>query len=181
MSPELAGLDQRMRAVLCPLNAEQTQREPPGRPGAWSVLQIVEHLRLTYRSTCASFEVRLGKGTPTLAQPTLVQRVGQFALLRLGYFPTGRRAPEPVCPAAGLEPQSGLELADGFREDLTRMDESIARAQGLFGEQRAISHQVLGPLSACEWRGFHRIHGLHHLKQIEAIRAQRDRVQVEPG
>jgi hypothetical protein len=172
MSPELAGLEVRMNAALRALDAEQAQSVPLRRPDAWSIQQIVEHLRLTYESTCATFEVRILKGTPTRAKPTLAQRAGQVAVLRLGYFPSGRQAPERVCPAVRLEPQSGWELAERFCDDLARMDDWIARAERLFGEQQAVSHTVLGPLSAREWRAFHRVHGVHHLKQIEAILAQ---------
>ncbi|MGZ7099671.1 MAG: DUF1569 domain-containing protein [Candidatus Angelobacter sp.] len=33
-----------------------------------------------------------------------------------------------------------------------------------------MDHPVLGPLTAAEWRKFHLVHGLHHVKQIRSLR-----------
>ena len=51
-----------------------------------------------------------------------------------------------------------------------QIDELTRRGEELFGDQSAVSHSVLGPLSMQEWRRFHLIHGRHHVKQIQAIR-----------
>ncbi len=175
MSPELTTLELRLRSPIEPLNATQTQLSPRERPECWSIQQIVEHLLLTYQLTSVTFEARLAKGTPTRARPSLGQRMGQFAMLKLGYFPYGRKAPETVHPAAPSILQSGREIAAVLRTDLERMDALIGRAELVFGRgTQAISHQILGPLTSQQWRKFHLIHGLHHLKQINRIRGERN-------
>ena len=174
MSPELTNLELRLRSAIEPLNATQTQLSPTERPEGWSVQQIMEHLLLTYRVTCETFEARLAKGTPTRARPSVVQRLGQVLMLRLGYFPQGRRSPANVHPAVPSILQSGGEIATVLHRELERMDALISRAELTFGRStQAISHQVLGPLTSRQWRTFHLIHGLHHLKQIDSIRKER--------
>lgn len=87
------------------LTAEETQVRPA--VGRWSIQQVVEHLTMTYAATCAVVEVRVSKGTATKARPTLAQRVGQFAIIRMGMFPPGREAPAMVMPGETVERLSG--------------------------------------------------------------------------
>lgn len=157
----LGGLDER-----------QTQLRPRVSRDRWSIQQIVGHLALTYAATVDAMEARITKGSPTLAKPTLAQRTGQFALLRIGYFPRGRQAPPRVTPLPENAMPSGnliANLTDGLRE----MDRKTAAAEAVFGRShRTVRHMVLGPLSIDQWRKFHLIHGRHHIKQIRAIRAE---------
>lgn len=174
MDPILQQLQREIAASLQGLDATQTQIRPSAtNPDKWSIQQIAQHLTLTYANTEVAVNGRLVKGTPTRTQPTLQQRIRQYAVTTLGYFPSGREAPSPVCPPACSQPLSGEDLAQEAATGLARIDQLFAQAESLFGSSRSISHVVLGPLSIHQWRRFHLIHGRHHMQQIRAIRAAR--------
>jgi hypothetical protein len=172
MSPELERLESRLAEQIQGLSASQTQSGPQHRVGAWNIQQIVEHLLLTYQLSAANFEGRIEKGTPTRARPTLSQRLGQVLLLRLNFFPPGRKAPGETLPSAPFHLRTGAELAAMLHAELARLDDLITRAELSFGTRQAVSHPVLGPLSASQWRKFHLVHGTHHTRQIRAIRGE---------
>ena len=166
----LQQLQQEIATSLQGLDATQTQLRSVTDPDKWSIQQIVKHLNLTYTNTEVAISARLAKGTPTRAQPTAQQRIRQFAVTTLGYGPSGREAPTPVCPPADSPPLSGKELTHETATGLARIDQLFTQAEAIFGSHRAISHIVLGPLSIHQWRRFHLTHGRHHLRQIRAIR-----------
>jgi hypothetical protein len=59
-----------------------------------------------------------------------------------------------------------------FAEKISAMDAVIAKAEERFGSQiPLVDHPILGPLRAAQWRKFHWVHGRHHLKQLERLRA----------
>ena len=181
MSPDLTRLREEVLQAVQGLSALQTQAARHDRPGSWNIQQIVEHLILTYQLSSVNFESRLARGTPTRATPTFAQRTGQFVLISLGYFPPGRMAPLETQPSTPYHLRSGDELAASIRAELQRMDLLIDRAESLFADLQAISHPVLGPMSCRQWRIFHRVHGLHHVKQIRTILRQEDRESREQG
>ncbi len=125
---------------------------------------------LSYKSTCTALELRLNKGTPTLATPSRRQQVAQLTVITLGHFPKGVKAPDFVDPGPTTQPRSGLQLAAEAYQALHRMDRLLGQTQSLFGSRQAVSHQLLGPLRASQWRRFHLVHALHHIHQIQAIR-----------
>ena len=170
MHQDLRRLETAVTNALEGLNQRATQASPRSHPEKWSIQQIVEHLLITYRGSIPAIQARIDKRRATRARPTLRQRVGQFAIITLRRFPRGRRAPAAVSPPLPSTIRSGQELAQWMRAELAKMDEVTARGQHLFGDRRAVSHIILGPLSMHQWRRFHLIHGLHHLKQIRAIR-----------
>jgi hypothetical protein len=170
MQENLKHLEAELVVVLSGLNARDAQLTPHANPGKWNIQQIVEHLLLSYRSTVTVIKVRLEKGKPTQARPSLQQRIGQFGLIEMGYFPRGRKAPAQVCPTLPASLRNGEELTRRVHEELAVMAEVLAQGEGLFGSRRFASHAVLGPLSARQWRGFHLVHGRHHIKQIRTIR-----------
>jgi hypothetical protein len=171
MDTILQQLHKEIVSVLEGLDSTQTQLVPPSSPEKWSIQQIIQHLCLTYAFTEAAFEARLAKRTPTRAQPTFRQRIGQFSVITLGIFPNGREAPERVAPPRVVSPVCGADLALYADDHLTRIDKLANQAEALFGHGRCISHMILGPLTIHQWRRFHLIHGRHHLKQIRAIRS----------
>ncbi len=169
MDESLQVLDTRLRGLICSLDAEGTQES---RPGKWAIQQVVEHLILTYSSTTALIESRLEKGRPTQARPTFSQHCKRFLVVDLRYFPRGISAPEAVVPPADADPQSGEQIASRFTTHLASMDAALQRAAARFdGRLPIASHRLLGPFSADQWRRFHVVHGMHHLKQIRAIRS----------
>jgi hypothetical protein len=35
-----------------------------------------------------------------------------------------------------------------------------------------LDHPILGPLTAAQWMKFHRVHGMHHVKQMQRLRRE---------
>jgi hypothetical protein len=78
-------------------------------------------------------------------------------------MPPGRRALESATPKNG----AGLQALRQFNDALVAMDATLADAEKRFGTRvKLLDHPVLGPLSADQWRRFHRTHARHHLKQV---------------
>lgn len=167
-------LQQEISRSLQGLDAPQTQLRPPaspGRPQKWNIQQIIEHLLLTYAETETALNARIAKRTPTRTQPGFLQCISQYTVCRLGYFPSGRKAPPLVTPPSAESPLSAEQLSQAAADHLARLDQSCNQAAEIFGHTaRCATHMVLGPLSIDQWRRFQFIHGRHHLKQIAAIR-----------
>jgi len=172
MHPTLKCLEAELTGSLTGLSAADLGVVPADRPGKWCIHQIVTHLLLSYESTIDVFETRLAKGTPTRAKTLLMQRLGQIYILRLGRFPRGRKAPVAVSPTHTFQRCSVEELIDRIQAALTRFDGLATQAAEIFADRSAISHVVLGPMSADDWRTFHLVHGRHHIAQILEVRKQ---------
>ncbi len=172
MSGAIDELQHELGALLAGLTVEQVQKRPAARAEAWSVQQIAEHLLRTYDLTLGIFEERLLKGRCTKAKPTMQQRLAQWGITRLGYFPRGRKAPEQVTPQAVLPAESGYEIFARLTARLAALQTIFVEAETAFGQRRCVSHMVLGPMSVEQWRRFHAVHGEHHLKQMRAIRSE---------
>ena len=172
MHKDLRRLETELAKALADLDPVQTQAAPVDQPDKWSIQQITEHLLGTYRSTITALQARVEKRSATRSKPTIRQRIGQFFVISLGRFPYGRVAPSAVSPSCPSTIRSGEDLAQKVSVELTRLDQLTARGEHLFGDRRAVAHIILGPLSMQQWRRFHLIHGLHHLKQIRAIRRE---------
>lgn len=173
MDQNLHLIDIEMRAALAGLDARQTQATPEGHPEKWSIQQIVEHLLLSYGASAGVVRERLLKRKPTKAIPTVQQRLGQWMLIGLGYFPAGRKSPASVTPSVPLVLQSGEELAGKVNRALEEFDGLTREGERVLGTGRAASHLVLGPLSMAQWRRFHLVHARHHLQQVGRIRRER--------
>jgi hypothetical protein len=171
MNPVLNQLQREIASSLRGLDSAQTQLRIPSRPGKWSIQQIIEHLLLSYSGTEMALNARLAKQSPTRAKPSLMEHIGQYTVISLGYFPTGREAPPLVTPPPTAHTLFGEELAEAASEHLRHVDTLCEEAERLFGSNnRCAGHMVLGPLSINQWRKFHLIHGEHHLRQVVAIR-----------
>jgi DinB superfamily len=160
----LQRLQQEIAAAIDGLSCEQLKRHPPGK---WCVGEVLEHLYLTYTGTLKGFE-RVNEGGKRLATgQTWKQRARTLIVVALGYLPSGREAP-PVARPRGSPPEKvlaeiGLKIAE--------MDERIASCEQKLGSRRKLlDHPILGPLTAAQWRKFHLVHGLHHVKQIRRLR-----------
>jgi Protein of unknown function (DUF1569) len=147
------------------LNDEALQRHPEGK---WSTAEILEHLYLTYTWTIKGFERCLTAGKPLARSPSLQERLRVWVVVGLGYLPEGRKAPKNTMPG-GLPPP---HVKAGVAAQISAMDALIASAEAKYGRQtRVLDHPVLGPLRAREWRKFHWVHGAHHMRQIQTLRA----------
>ncbi len=90
-------------------------------------------------------------------------------MVGFGYLPSGRKAPAHAQPRGLPSPQAASAIAAKIAE----MDEVIARCQEKFGPRvKVLDHPFLGPFSTSQWRKFHLVHGLHHVKQIQTLRSQ---------
>jgi hypothetical protein len=170
MDDDLQRLERALTGVLAGLTAAQTQSTPTAHPQKWSIQQIADHLLRTYRSTVPALQVRIEKCSPTRAKPSPRQRVFQFLLLTLGHFPAGWQAPAAVAPSLPATVETGDELTAKIGRELAEIDRLTRLGERVFGKRRAATHMILGPLSMRQWRRFHLVHGLHHVRQIEAIR-----------
>ncbi len=149
------------------MSADMLARRPA--EGKWSAAEVLEHLYLTYTGTIRGLEKCLEAGKPLARVPTLMDRARTTVVVKLSYMPGGRQAPKNAVPR-GLPSEKVLaEVA----EKIVAMDAIIAQAEARFGKDcRLLDHSILGPLQACEWRKFHWVHGLHHVKQLERLRGQ---------
>lgn len=138
----------------------------------WSIQQVIGHLVMTYRSTCAILQSRLEKGRPLLTKPTIRQRGMQLFVTRFGYFPNDLPAPPTVLPVhAPLTSMGGKDLLQTLQRELEAMELLLEQCRVQFAKQRVATHIILGPLTVEQWIQFHCVHGRHHAKQIRRIRA----------
>lgn len=166
MDPHLTTLQHAISSSVDGLSAEQLAWHPAEK---WCASEILEHLYLTYTGTTKGFGRILAAGQPLGNKPTLKNRAQTLIVLGLGYLPSGRKAPAHSQPR-GLPSQ---QVAAGIATKIAEMDEAIALCQEKFGSQvKVLDHPILGPFSTGQWRKFHLVHGLHHVKQIRALREQ---------
>ncbi|MGA7381713.1 MAG: DUF1569 domain-containing protein [Terriglobales bacterium] len=137
--------------------------------GKWSAAQVLEHLYLTYAGSVKGFERCLQEGRPLAGTVTFKEQLATLLVTELGYFPEGRKAPELTIPRG----MAAEEVVKAIGEKLAVMDEIITQCETRFGRStRILDHPVLGPLTVRQWRKFHLVHALHHMKQIWKLRGQ---------
>ena len=164
MDPHLATLQRAIASAIDGLSPEQLAWHPPQK---WCAAEILEHLYLTYTGTTKGFSRIFEAGELRAIRPTLKNRAQTVIVLGLGYLPSGRKSPPQAQPRGLPAPQVASEIAAKIAE----MDEVIARCQEKFGSRaKVLNHPFLGPFSTAQWRKFHLVHGLHHVKQIRALR-----------
>ncbi len=165
MDPRLERLQKQLTSAIAGLSAEQLTWHPPGK---WCTAEVLEHLYLTYTGTVKGFERLLAAGKPQVKACTLKQRAGIFLVVGLGYLPSGREAPAVARPK-GVET---LKVLAEVAPKIQAMDDIIRRCEEQFGlKEKLLDHPILGPLTGPEWKKFHLVHGLHHVKQIRRLRA----------
>jgi uncharacterized protein DUF1569 len=164
VDPHLEKLQQEIAAAIAGMSAEQLSWHPTGK---WCAAEVLEHLYLTYTGTLKGFQRVSEAGKPLTTTQTWKQRGRTLIVVLFGHMPSGREAP-PVSRPRGLPPEKVLaEIGPKIAE----MDDQIARCEQSFGSRRKLlDHPVLGPLTGAQWRKFHLVHGLHHVKQIRQLR-----------
>ena len=172
MHPAFCNMLEELTACTEGVSKDTAQIHPAHDETRWSIQQVIEHLVMTYRSTCGILQSRLEKGRPLFTKPTMRQRTMQLFVTRFGYFPKDIPAPSAVMPAhANLPPMGGNDLLQALQQDLETMELLIEKCRAQFGERRVATHIILGPLTAEQWIQFHGVHGRHHGKQLRRIRA----------
>ncbi len=172
MHPVLKQTHTALSEELKGLSLPATQTHPGGDTEAWNVQQVIQHLLATYGTCTASLEGRLAKGRPLESPLSFKARVWQWVLIDAGYFPPGRKAPEPVLPSVvSLAPLDGAGLERTVGETLSKLDDVLNRVEAVYPSQTVVTHIRLGPLTVRQWRKFHRVHARHHAKQIARVKA----------
>jgi len=163
-------MDPHLRRLQCGLDSAVADLSPdllrwhPG--GKWSAAEILEHLYLTYTGTSKGFDRVLRAGNPMTRMPTWKQRAQVLIVVGFGYLPSGREAPVVSRPR-GLP---GEQVLAEIGIKLAEMDEVMAVCAAKFGSRtKVLDHPLLGPFSVDQWRKFHLVHGLHHLKQLHRL------------
>ena len=165
LSPLLQSALDSIDRAIAGMSDEQLTWHPEGK---WSGAEILEHLSLTYSRTANRMRPLLEQTQlPEGRSRTMKERLGGLIVLKLGRVPPGRKAPEAVSPK-GMRPQ---DVRSSIRENLRQMDQTINQCEERFGGRKnVLVHAVLGPLSTAEWRKFHCVHTLHHMRQIAVLR-----------
>ncbi len=164
MDSHLQKLQKEIASAVAGLSAEQLGGHPPGK---WCAAEVLEHLYLTYTGTVKGFERVAAAGKPLATAQSWRQRGQTLVVVGFGYLPFGREAP-PVARPRGVPADKVLaEIGPKIAE----MDEIMTRCEQKMGAQsKLLDHPILGPLTASQWRKFHLVHGLHHVKQIQRLR-----------
>ncbi|HLV86548.1 MAG TPA: DUF1569 domain-containing protein [Candidatus Sulfotelmatobacter sp.] len=162
MDRHLERLKRELAEILEGVSAEQLAYRLPGK---WSTGEVVEHLYLTYTGTSKGFQRVAEAGRPLATKASWKQSVGRRFVLGFEYLPSGRESPSTARPR-GLP---GEKVVAEILSKIDEMDEMIRRCEGMLGPGKLLDHPILGPLTGPEWRKFHMIHGLHHIKQIRRL------------
>jgi len=134
--------------------------------GKWSIGEILEHLSITYVTSMNGVIAKVLASGPRATRPTFQQRVGAFFVTRVGYLPSGRKAPEFTRPKG----RPTAEILADIRRALPAIEDGLTECERRYGNRKIADHPILGPLTAQQWRKFHCVHTQHHLKQIVARR-----------
>lgn len=161
MAPDLEDIRRAFEQATRDFTFEDWHRAPEGR---WSSAQILQHLLLSYTGTTRGLHHVMQSGEPLAERPSLYHRLATFLVVGIGFIPSGRTAPRQTTPS---DDPNHTDLRK-FNDALVAMDASLFDAERRFGRRaRVLDHPFLGPLTASQWRGFHRSHARHHLKQIQ--------------
>jgi hypothetical protein len=165
MDPRLKTLQLQIAESISGLDNERLTFHDPGQ---WCIAEILEHLYWTYTGTIKGFARLLESGKAQVSQATWKNLTQSMIVVGLGYMPSGRKSPAVARPR-GLAAE---KVAQEIGPKITEMDTVLAECAAKFGARvKVLDHPVLGPFSIEQWRKFHLVHGLHHVKQIRQRRA----------
>jgi hypothetical protein len=157
--------------VVATVTPAEAARSP--RPDAWSVAQIVEHLRLVESGIVGALTRSIDAvGLDTLAPETETASVaGALDRFRLEERRSRLPAPARVVPGAAADLATATRGLEGSRKGLMDLVQRLSgRALGCV----SFPHPAWGPLSCYEWLLFVSQHERRHAAQIrEAVAALR--------
>jgi Protein of unknown function (DUF1569) len=172
VDPHLERLRREIAEAVAGLSAEQLSWRPAGK---WCSAEILEHLHLTYTGTVKGFGRLAEAGKPLATMPTWKHRAQSLIVIGFGYLPSGREAPAVARPR-GI-PFETVRAEIGSKID--EMDRLLTECETKFGKRaKVLDHPILGPFSIGQWRKFHLVHGLHHVKQIRRLRGAALKITV---
>ena len=139
---------------------EQMHWHPEGK---WSSVELVEHLALSYSRSAIGMKKAISEGQEVLRSATIKERLGKLLLFGFRYIPPGRKSPEAIHP-------KGMNVGDALasvRRSLSLVDHTISECESRLGSATPLyTHPILGPLTADQWRRFHLVHTVHHMRQV---------------
>lgn len=164
LSPILQQAKNAIESAIEGMTDEQLTWHPDGK---WSSAGILEHLSLAYGRTAERMKPVVQQDELDVRKSTFREWVGGLIVLKLGRIPAGRKAPEGLSPK-GTSPR---QVIASIKQNLSELDSVLQQCEARFGDKRTVLvHTILGPLSTREWRRFHCVHTLHHMRQIQALR-----------
>jgi hypothetical protein len=166
-SPLLRKLQEAVSSSIAGLSDDQWSWHPPEK---WCAAEVIEHLYLTYTGTIKGCESVLATGKVNVNASTWRHRMAKIVVIRFGHMPSGRESPARARPR-GLPREKVLaEIVPQIIPKIAEMDEFLNRCERELGSGPLLDHPIIGPLTAAEWKKFHLVHGLHHVKQILRLR-----------
>lgn len=148
--------------ILEPLNGRGEDAWFAAPAGKWSPAEIVDHLATAIGNSAKGFASRADKPAMERRPRSLMQRAAGVAVLGLGFFPPGRKAPEGTQPATRPDRLATEAKLRSAWASFTDLEKTLAhRKRDLF-----LKHPVLGDLTLAEFKTFHRRHAAHHRAQI---------------
>ena len=136
--------------------------------GKWCAAEVLEHLRLTYTGTAKMLERNRDLATVDPAPVDERATAARSLIFEQGGFFEGMQAPSFATPKAPPDPAVRTRIL----EDLKRLAALIDEGEQRRGKDAILgNHFALGPMTADQWRKFHHVHGSHHIKQIDKLRA----------
>jgi len=151
-----------IRCATAGMSPTQLAWHPDGK---WNSAQILEHLSLAFAGTSKGMRRVLASKTTAPAR-TLKNRLAALLVVRIGYFPSGRKSPAMIVPGDG----NPATAVDTIVKNLSQMDTVLTDVEARKGRAARVPHPILGPLTIPEWRKFHLRHTRHHMKQIVRLR-----------
>lgn len=165
MQSYLEELSGKLEAVTAGMSDDALLRAPNGK---WCAAEVLEHLRLTYSGTAKMLERNRDLAVVDPAEINERAQAGRKLILEEGKFFEGGQAPPFATPKTAPDAQ----VRTWILADLQRLNDAISEAEQRRGKDANLgNHFALGPLTGDEWRRFHYAHGMHHLKQLEALKA----------
>lgn len=149
--------------VLGPLEGRPPADWIKAPTGKWTPAQIVNHVAMALDFSSRSFESRASKPPMKRRPRKPYNLVAGLLIMRLGWFPPGRKAPAFTTPPEQPVQEDALRLFnEGFNRFL-ELERTLlpARRHDLFA-----THPALGDLTLEEFMRFHVIHSEHHARQI---------------
>ena len=149
---------------------EQWGDRPAG--GAWTVAQVLEHLRLS-EAGVVRLAFKLGKparAAGARAETSTASMLGSLDHLFGGHGimdrSLRREAPEQVCPGYTVDAHSVVGGLTRTRDDLYA---AVALVDGLALEDLRWTHAILGELNLYQWILFLGQHEARHAMQVAEI------------
>jgi hypothetical protein len=165
MRSHLEELAKRLQDATSGMTDDDLLRAPQGK---WCAAEILEHLRLTYTGTAKMLERNRDQPAVEAAPVDDRTRAARELIFEQGGFFEGLQAPSFATPKTAPDPQVRTRI----QEDLKRLGSMLDEAEQRRGKDAILgNHFALGPLTGDQWRHFHYVHGCHHAKQIEKLRA----------